>query len=55
MSSEEKYFSDFSQTWPKGDGVRLPGDLVFASGYNNVVITGKEGFVSVGRPRYFAE
>ena len=26
-----------------------------ASGYNNVVITGKEGFVSVGRPRYFAE
>lgn len=25
-----------------------------ASGYNNVVITGKEGFVSVGRPRYFA-
>lgn len=26
-----------------------------ASSYNNVVITGKEGFVSVGRPRYFAE
>lgn len=26
-----------------------------ASGYNNVVITRKEGFVSVGRPRYFAE
>lgn len=26
-----------------------------SSGYNNVVITGKEGFVSVGRPRYFAE
>ena len=26
-----------------------------ASGYNNVVITGKEGFTSVGRPRYYAE
>ena len=26
-----------------------------ASGYNNVVITGKEGFVSIGRPIYFTE
>ena len=26
-----------------------------ASGYNNVVITGKEGFVSIGRPLYFPE
>lgn len=26
-----------------------------ASGYNNVVITGKEGFTSIGRPRYYAE
>lgn len=26
-----------------------------ASGYNNVVITGKEGFVSVGRPDYYTE
>lgn len=26
-----------------------------ASGYNNVVITGKEGFVSIGRPLFFAE
>ncbi len=26
-----------------------------ASGYNNVVITGKEGFTSVGRPRYYGE
>ena len=26
-----------------------------ASGYNNVVITGKEGFVSIGRPLYFIE
>lgn len=26
-----------------------------ASGYNNVVITGKEGFVSIGRPLYFTE
>ena len=25
------------------------------SGYNNVVITDKEGFVSIGRPLYFAE
>ena len=24
-----------------------------ASGYNNVVITGKEGFTSIGRPRYY--
>ena len=26
-----------------------------ASGYNNVVITGKEGFTSVGRPLYYSE
>ena len=26
-----------------------------ASGYNNVVITGKEGFTSIGRPQYYAE
>ena len=26
-----------------------------ASGYNNVVITGKEGFASVGRPQYYDE
>ena len=26
-----------------------------ASGYNNVVITGKEGFTLVGRPRYYGE
>ena len=26
-----------------------------ASGHNNVVITGKEGFTSVSRPRYYAE
>lgn len=26
-----------------------------ASGYNNVVITGKEGFTSIIRPRYYAE
>ena len=26
-----------------------------ASGYNNVVITGKEGFTSVGRPQYYSE
>ena len=26
-----------------------------ASGYNNVVITGKEGFTSISRPRYYAE
>ena len=26
-----------------------------ASSYNNVVITGKEGFVSIGRPLYFTE
>lgn len=26
-----------------------------ASGYNNVVITGKEGFVSVGRPQYYSD
>lgn len=33
------------------------GDLLIihcASGYNNVVITGLEGFTSIGRPRYFA-
>ena len=26
-----------------------------ASGYNNVVVTGKEGFTSVGRPLYYSE
>ena len=26
-----------------------------ASGYNNVVITGKKGFSSIGRPQYYAE
>lgn len=26
-----------------------------ASGYNNVVITGKEGFTSVGRPDYYVQ
>lgn len=26
-----------------------------ASGYNNVVITGKEGFTSIGQPQYYAE
>ena len=26
-----------------------------ASGYNNVVITGLEGFTSIGRPQYYAE
>ena len=26
-----------------------------ASGHNNVVITGKEGFTSISRPRYYAE
>ena len=26
-----------------------------ASGYNNVVITGKDGFTSVGRPQYYGE
>lgn len=26
-----------------------------ASGYNNVVITGKDGFTSISRPRYYAE
>ena len=26
-----------------------------ASGYNNVVITGKEGFISVTRPNIFVE
>ena len=34
------------------------GELIIihcASGYNNVVITGKEGFTLVGRPRYYGE
>ena len=26
-----------------------------ASGYNNVVVTGLEGFTSIGRPQYYAE
>ena len=26
-----------------------------ASGYNNVVITGKKGFTPIGRPQYYAE
>ncbi len=34
------------------------GDVLIvhcSSGYNNVVITGKEGFVSVGRPDIFSQ
>ena len=34
------------------------GDLLIihcASGYNNVVITGVDGFTSIGRPVYFTE
>ena len=34
------------------------GELIIihcASGYNNVVITGKEGFTSVGRPQYYSD
>lgn len=34
------------------------GDLLIihcASGYNNVVITGLEGFTSIGRPNYYTE
>ena len=34
------------------------GDILIvhcASGYNNVVITGKEGFISVARPDIFTE
>ena len=26
-----------------------------ASGYNNVVVTGKSGFTSIGRPKYYAD
>lgn len=39
-------------------GVDEDGNILIvhcASGYNNVVITGKEGFTSIGRPRYYAE
>ena len=35
-----------------------PGNLLIihcASGYNNVVITGIEGFTSIGRPGYFSD
>ena len=28
---------------------------ILIGGYNNVVITGKEGFISIGRPLYFTE
>ena len=39
-------------------GWDVNGELLIihcASGYNNVVITGKEGFTSISRPRYYAE
>ena len=39
-------------------GRDVNGELLIihcASGYNNVVITGKEGFTSISRPRYYAE
>ena len=39
-------------------GRNANGELLIihcASGYNNVVITGKEGFTSISRPRYYAE
>jgi len=37
-------------------GVDEDGNILIvhcASGHNNVVITGKEGFTSIGRPRYY--
>ena len=39
-------------------GRDVNGELLIihcASGYNNVVITGKEGFTSVGRPQYYSD
>ena len=39
-------------------GRNANGELLIvhcASGYNNVVITGLEGFTSIGRPQYYAE
>ena len=39
-------------------GWDVNGELLIihcASGYNNVVITGLEGFTSIGRPQYYAE
>ena len=39
-------------------GRNANGELLIihcASGHNNVVITGKEGFTSISRPRYYAE
>ena len=39
-------------TWDEDDNILI---VHCASGYNNVVITGKEGFISVARPNIFAE
>ena len=39
-------------------GRNANGELLIihcASGYNNVVVTGPEGFTSIGRPQYYAE
>lgn len=39
-------------------GRNANGELLIihcASGYNNVVITGLEGFTSIGQPQYYAE
>ena len=39
-------------------GVDEDGNILIvhcASGYNNVVVTGLEGFTSIGRPQYYAE
>ncbi|MCF2676692.1 C40 family peptidase [Pseudoflavonifractor phocaeensis] len=38
--------------WDENGNIRI---VHCASGYNNVLITGKEGFVSIGRPIYFTE
>ena len=44
--------------WASLGGRDANGELLIihcASGYNNVVITGKKGFTSIGRPQYYAE
>lgn len=51
------FYSDNSHVGIVG-GKDANGELLIihcASGYNNVVVTGLEGFTSISRPRYYAE
>lgn len=64
LSMRNGWMDDDGHVYPDNSHVGIVGgrdangELLIihcASGYNNVVITGKEGFTSVGRPQYYSD